>query len=270
VVGAGCRPMTGPALTAARYLRVVGRYGTLSAGYPVFAGLCPCFVPYAGDASKQKEEAHLDDYLRPRAIDASAFALEMPLGFGGMVRPLLLVALLGGLIGCASEVKLAPSIPTHPVAIAPAPADAPPVPRRKPPLPNPQPPTAAGSDVVAAVSEPPTPEETAPATLDPAPSTPEAPSDLVGMDSGMIEHSLGPPESRRDVPPAVVWHYANDACGLDVWLYRDLQSGALRALFTEVKGDDRTDQRRQYCIEQLALQPAGGSRSVGADAASTR
>jgi len=196
---------------------------------------------------------------------------------GRLMHPLFLAALLGGLIGCTSADNTAPLSPTQRVAAVPTPAatERPPVPKRKPPIPGAQQASAtlSGSDSTA-VPEPAAAPETRVAAIEPAPSTPEmsssVPNDLVGMDSSVIEQSLGPPESRRDVPPAVVWQYANDACGLDVWLYRDLQSGALRALFVEVKGDDRTDQRRQFCIKQLALQSGGGNRRADPDEAAPR
>jgi hypothetical protein len=57
---------------------------------------------------------------------------------------------------------------------------------------------------------------------------------------------------------------------LDIWLYKDLQSGIVRALFAEVKGDDQSDQRRQSCIRQLATDAADRARRTHADAASAR
>ena len=187
-------------------------------------------------------------------------------------RPLLLTVLVSGLIGCNTTPPSTASPPQH-VAAAPAAntLDHPPVPKRKPVTPTTQ--TAAVAPDTATAPDSSVPAETHTAALETAPSTPatlDVPSEIVGMDSSAIEQDLGPPESRRDVPPAVVWQYANDACGLDVWLYRDLQSGALRALFVEVKGDDRTDQRRQFCIKQLALQSAGGTHRADTDPTAAR
>ena len=220
-----------------------------------------------GQSGEPDEEALLDDPLGPRVHHRSLSALDPIRPFGS---PAVLALLVGSLAGCATAPKPAPAPPAPRVASvpAPAPSEPPPVPRRKPPIPNAQAPAA---EAAAAPPDPPVPAEvTHLAAVAPAPPVPEAPSDLVGMESSAIEHDLGPPESRRDVPPAVVWHYADDACGLDIWLYRELQSGALRALFIEVKGDDRTEQRRQYCIKQLAVDSAGGTRRGGADSNSPR
>lgn len=188
-------------------------------------------------------------------------------------RPLLLTVLVSGLVGCNTTPPSTANPPQH-VAAAPAAntLEHPPVPKRKPVTPATQ--TAAVAPDTATATDSSAPAETHTAALETAPSTPatalDVPSEIVGMDSSAIEQNLGQPESRRDVPPAVVWQYANDACGLDVWLYRDLQSGALRALFVEVKGDDRTDQRRQFCIKQLALQSAGGTHRADTDPAAPR
>jgi hypothetical protein len=206
---------------------------------------------------------------------------------GGLFRVLRYravgVALLVGLTGCAPAIEPAhpqpapPSVPT-PVAALPAPEEPPPLPKRKPPSPAPQAPSVAelpqfpyhGSDFLTAGPGPPAIPDARSAISEPVPSTPDAENDIIGLESDAIEYRLGQPESRRDMPPAVVWHYANNSCSLDIWLYRDLQSSALRALFTEVMGDDRTDQRRQSCIKQLALQSAGGTHPAGADATSPR
>jgi hypothetical protein len=196
----------------------------------------------------------------------------------------LLITLLGGLAGCTPATDdpvrpLSTVPPGRPVAaLPPAAEEPPPLPKRKPPTPVSQTPSVAdlpllpnrGPDLVTAGPGPPAWREPHSSISDPTPSTPETENDLIGLESDAIEYRLGQPESRRDVPPAVVWHYANDACSVDIWLYRDLQSSALRALFTEVMGDDRTDQRRQSCINQLALQSTGGAHPAGADTASPR
>jgi hypothetical protein len=74
---------------------------------------------------------------------------------------------------------------------------------------------------------------------------------LDGLETSAIEARLGPPQVQADSPPAVVWRYAAGDCAVDVYLYKDLQSGALRALFVDVKGDDRSDQRREVCLQRL-------------------
>ena len=213
----------------------------------------------------QHEEALLDEHARPRRpYDPSSYR-DIPAAPGQLMRPALLALACCGLLSCNSAYGPPAATSTdHAVAAAaPAALARPPVPKRKPPTPNVQTASIAGPEAIPPAPEVAMPPETNTGVLVPSPSTPEVPNDVVGMDSSGVERSLGPPDSRRDVPPAVVWQYANAGCGLDIWLYRDLQSGALRALFVEVKGDDRTEQRRQYCIKQLALQSAGGQSANG-------
>jgi hypothetical protein len=239
----------------------------------------PAGPPASGDTSKlpvgcsrsgravagiQYKEALLDEHARPRRPYDPASRCDMPAPLGQLKRQVLLALLCSGLVSCNSAYGPPPSASTdHAAAAVPAALARPPVPKHKPPTPNVQSASIAGPEATAPAPEVALPPETNAGMLVPAPSTPEVPNDVVGMDSSGIERSLGQPDSRRDVPPAVVWQYANGGCGLDIWLYRDLQSGALRALFVEVKGDDRTEQRRQYCIKQLALQSAGSQSGNG-------
>jgi hypothetical protein len=270
-------------LTGGRNLRQNQERRTLSGRSPTISGPAGRPARYTvrvdWHGCTQDEEALLDDMPRPRAIDDLLPALGSSAARGKLRRPLFVAALVGSLIGCTSADQPIPANPPQKIALVPPPGAAeqrPPVPKRKPATPASQV-AATGTDPAGtdpAGFEPAAPAEVTTANLETIPSTPDkpmdVPPDLIGMESNAIEQSMGQPESRRDVPPAVVWRYANDACGLDVWLYRDLQSGALRALFVEVKGDDRTDQRRQFCIKQLALQSTGGAHRPDAEPASAR
>ena len=279
LLGTVARRSARETLTAGRNLRQNQCRRILSGGNPATSGPsgrpAGCALRVGHHGGLQNQEALLDDMFRPRArhdYDDAGIGGPAPL-LDRLRRPLLLVVLIGGLFGCNTTPQSTVSTPQH-VAAAPAAntLERPPVPKRKPAMPSTQ--TAAVAPEAAPSAESSAPAETHTAALETAPSTPasslDVPSEIVGMESSAIEQSLGQPESRRDVPPAVVWQYANDACGLDVWLYRDLQSGALRALFVEVKGDDRTDQRRQFCIKQLALQSAGGTHRADPDPTAAR
>ncbi|HWK45598.1 MAG TPA: hypothetical protein VNT30_12825 [Stellaceae bacterium] len=137
------------------------------------------------------------------------------------------------LAGCAADELPAPEVPPT-VALKPEPP--PPAPPRRPLHPPPRP-------------KPPAPEVTAD---DASPAErPEEHIDLVGLDASRLVEKLGEPETQTDSPPATIWHYSAVDCAVDLYLYRDLQTGALKALFVEMKGDDQSDQRRQSCYRQL-------------------
>ena len=158
------------------------------------------------------------------------------------------------LAGCADKPEPPPRIaaPEPIVEAQPSPPPKIPVPRRKPSLPSSTPNATIG-----------TPEPLHP---EPAPSPTDAsppPITLDGLEAADVEKRLGPPQVQAESPPAVVWRYAADDCAVDVYLYKDLQSGALRALFVDVKGDDRSDQRREVCLQRLAERHAADAPPPG-------
>ncbi|GGF13511.1 hypothetical protein GCM10011611_19020 [Aliidongia dinghuensis] len=149
--------------------------------------------------------------------------------------------------GCAN--KPAPPPPaTTPEPLTEAPSQPPakvPVPKRKP-----SPPSEPANATIG-TPEPLHPEPTIPPTPTPSPATGPTVVTLDGLEASAVEARLGPPQAQADSPPAVVWRYAADDCAVDVYFYQDLKSGALRALFVDVKGDDRSDQRRDVCLQRL-------------------
>jgi hypothetical protein len=149
--------------------------------------------------------------------------------------------ILGAVAGCAHAPQPAGRSPGPAAEVLAKPV--PPLPKRKPP-----PPAQPGDMGV---------REAEPARLEPEPP----PVELVGLDAPAIEERLGPPQAQSDSPPAVVWQYAAGDCAVNIYLYREVQSGALRALFVDVKGDDRSDRQRQSCLQRLAGQPAGSARA---------
>jgi len=171
---------------------------------------------------------------------------------GRRLAVLLLVTSL--LAACADKPKPpAPVASPEPVAEAPQePSIKIPVPRRKP-----SPPSSPGSATIGA------PEPLHPEPVPPSADTPTPPITLDGLEAAAVEKQLGPPQVQADSPPAVVWRYAAGDCAVDVYLYKDLQSGALRALFVDVKGDDRSDQRREVCLQRLAERHAADAPPPG-------
>ena len=160
----------------------------------------------------------------------------------------MLVAVSSLLAGCAGKpTTSATATPPEPAAEAP-PAQAPakiPVPKRKP-----MPPSSASSATIGA-PEPLHPEQ-APSAPSTEPATTPPAVSLDGLEASAVAARLGPPQVQAESPPAVVWRYAADDCAVDVYFYKDLKSGALRALFVDVKGDDQSDQRRDVCLQRLA------------------
>jgi hypothetical protein len=161
------------------------------------------------------------------------------------------------LAACAGKPSPPVAVPTpEPVAEAPvAPAPKIPVPRRKP-----APPASSPTNATIETPEPLHPEPVAPT---PTGTEPAPPISLDGLEAAAVEKRLGPPQVQADSPPAVVWRYAAGDCAVDVYLYKDLQSGALRALFVDVKGDDRSDQRREACLQRLAERHAADAPPPG-------
>jgi hypothetical protein len=176
------------------------------------------------------------------------------------VAPFLAAAFLAG---CGTTTP--PPGPVASVTSAPPPAppaaEPPPIPLHKPT--PPRPPAAAPTEV-AKLEPPATPPESPPPE-----STVLPPPELVGMDTNLLAQTLGQPAARRDSPPAVIWQYVDGDCSVDVYLYRDVQTDALHALYVELNGDDRTEQRRQSCLRRLSQRPAD-DRRPGPDPATAR
>jgi hypothetical protein len=165
-----------------------------------------------------------------------------------------------GLAGCV--VHEPPAVQPLPVArhIARPPSpdtEPPPLPLHKPPAPSSRPPQPAPQTELAKVEMPPAPPPPPPPEQGPVPV-------LVGLDEARLAQTLGSPATTRDSPPAVIWQYVAGDCTVNVYLYRDVESGSMHALYVELNGDDRTEPRRQLCLRRLARR-AGDDGAAGAD-----
>ncbi|HLY57594.1 MAG TPA: hypothetical protein VKS60_18665 [Stellaceae bacterium] len=118
------------------------------------------------------------------------------------------------------------------------------------PLRKPTPPRPA-----TVVTAPQAVPEPAPPAAPPEQTASLPPPEPVGMTERALADAFGQPAARRDSPPAVVWQYVDGDCSLDVYLYRDVQTDALHALYVELDGNDRSDQRRQFCLRRLVQRP---------------
>jgi hypothetical protein len=165
--------------------------------------------------------------------------------------------LLASLAGCAISPSVPPpTLPKATQVVRPPPPEpeVPPLPLHKPLPPHPAGATPADqiakADLPASALPPGSGDSAAPGDTPVPPDTP--PPSLVGLDEASLNRALGAPNARRDSPPAVVWHYVDGDCIVDVYLYRDVETDLLHALYIELNGDDRTEQRRQLCLRRLA------------------
>jgi len=67
-----------------------------------------------------------------------------------------------------------------------------------------------------------------------------APDTLASMDEEALAELLGPPVFRRRDAPAEIWQYQGPTCVLDLYLYREGESGPLTVdhIETRAKGND--------------------------------
>jgi hypothetical protein len=151
-------------------------------------------------------------------------------------------------------------------------------PETPPPAPPPAPPETASVEAPPPVVPPRParkPAQPAPPALaalpPPAESEPDADAGpgferLQGLDEAATLALLGEPQERGESPPAILWHYAGQDCGLDVYFYLDLQSQEMRVLHYEVRDqDDGTGRPHQKCYRELVTgrgpEPAGSADS---------
>ncbi len=96
------------------------------------------------------------------------------------------------------------------------------------------------------------PIETASVTPAPVPgSRPSVPVSLAGLDEGQLSGLLGPPRFKRRDDPAQIWQYRNDACALDVFLYKTGKDGPFTVLHVETRGRDKKPVAHQDCLAAL-------------------
>jgi hypothetical protein len=186
-----------------------------------------------------------------------------------LLRVAALAAAAGTLGGCFMMKPPPQTAAAQPEASQPQPApppEAPPVPLRKPPPPPSRTASPPPGQEVARLEPP---AETPPGNPLPPVPLPPVP-ELVGLDQAALTTALGQPDSRRDSPPAIIWRYVDGDCAVDVYLYRDVETNALHALYVDVNGDDRTEQRRQLCLQRLARRTGTVQHAGSPDAAAAR
>jgi len=88
----------------------------------------------------------------------------------------------------------------------------------------------------------------------PRPTVPEFdldPSILIGMTPDDVEMIVGPPRATREQPPATIWMYGSNACVFQVFMYRDVNSNALRALGFTVNGGTPSPEAKRRCFSMV-------------------
>jgi hypothetical protein len=150
-------------------------------------------------------------------------------------RNLAVVALCAGTAACGFVEVPSPPLepPTEAPVAAPAPsppADAPKAPAEKPPV---------------------RPKKE-PARFNPA--------ELMGLDPPRLEAAFGTPTAVLSQPPATIWRYEAGDCRIDVFLYMDLGTRALRVLAFEARagGRELTGAAAEVCAGRIRETSHGG------------
>lgn len=114
-----------------------------------------------------------------------------------------------------------------------------------------------------ATTAPPPPAASAPAAAAVA-AKPAWPADvrLVGMDSREVEGLLGAPVMLRREQPAQYWRYSHGGCAIDMFLYADAATGALRVAHVAVRPDGARAPLSNPRCEQMQAS-LGGAEAPG-------
>lgn len=118
---------------------------------------------------------------------------------------------------------------------------------------------AAEQPTVAAIPMPAATATAHPATAEPVAAPTPAPvverypepATLRGLDEGQLSRLLGAPRFKRRDDPAQIWQYGDDACVLDVFLYKAGKGGAYRVRYFETRGRDHEPVDQAACFVGL-------------------
>lgn len=93
-------------------------------------------------------------------------------------------------------------------------------------------------------------EGTPPDTTAPANAAGQ-PSDMIGRDEAGIRALVGTPGTTRTEGSTTVWSYRKEGCALDLFLFYDVKTGALRVLSYEIKPDSTDSNAIQVCYNKF-------------------
>lgn len=125
--------------------------------------------------------------------------------------------------------------------------------------PPPKPGPATGPATSVAPTETPGPQAALPPLPVPPPKErppqPIEPQKLVGLTQEETRRLIGAPATVHDEAPAVVWSYASNDCGLDVFFYLDMASQSFKALTYELKPKGPHGRSGSACLASLRSVP---------------
>ncbi len=72
---------------------------------------------------------------------------------------------------------------------------------------------------------------------------------FIGLDRQALANAFGPPQLRRNEPPAEVWQYAGFDCVVDFYLYDD--DGDMRVAYVEARDMRADSAATERCVKTL-------------------
>jgi len=73
---------------------------------------------------------------------------------------------------------------------------------------------------------------------------------FVNLDENGVLDLMGSPAMVREEPPAVIWSYLSGECRLDIYLYENVSTQALRSLTYVVETSRRDVAAEKHCLQQ--------------------
>jgi hypothetical protein len=104
---------------------------------------------------------------------------------------------------------------------------------------------------VQAAPEQPAPNEAAAPDTGAANAAAGQPNDMIGRDEAGIRSLVGAPATTRTEGSTTVWSYRKEGCALDLFLFYDVKTGALRVLSYEIKPDSTDSNAVQVCYNKF-------------------
>ncbi len=83
---------------------------------------------------------------------------------------------------------------------------------------------------------------------------PDGLASVVGFDQDAVRNLLGDPIWVQEIPPALSWQYASDACVLELLFFMEVTTRNFRVLSYDVTSDDDAIDVDQRCLSTLVAQ----------------
>ena len=85
-------------------------------------------------------------------------------------------------------------------------------------------------------------------------AVPDGLASVVGFDEDAVRNLLGDPIWVKEIPPALSWQYASDACVLELLFFMEVTTRNFRVLSYDVTSDDDAIDVDQRCLSTLVAQ----------------